>query len=65
MDVPIEARARAEGRVGAREEFGGEVGGDVAADEVVKGCCEEEFVDVEVEGGEREGGGEGFRQGCE
>ena len=35
MDVPVQARAGVEEGVGAREEFGGDVGGEVGADEVV------------------------------
>lgn len=62
MDVPIQARASAESGIDAREEAGGEERGDVAADEVVGEGREEELVDVEGEGGEGEGGGEGGRE---
>ena len=47
MDVPIQLRAGVQGGIGAREEFAGEVRGDVAAYYVVDEGRDEEFVDVE------------------
>ena len=65
MDVPVEACAGAEGGIDVREELAGEVRGEVAADDVVEAGGEEEFVDVEGEGGEGEGVGEGCREADE
>ena len=59
MDVPVEAGALGEGRVGARDEEGGEVGRAVGCEEGVEGAGEEGFVDVEGEGWEAEAGAEG------
>lgn len=56
VHVPVELGAGVEGRVGGREELGGEVGGEAGADEVVGCGGEEELVDVEGEGGEGEVG---------
>lgn len=54
MDVPVQACAGGEGRVYGGEEPAGEDGGDVSADEVIGEGCEEEFMDVDWEGGEGE-----------
>lgn len=54
MHVPVQLRALVEVRVDGREEAGGEEGRDVGAGEVVEEGGEEEFVDVEGEGGEGE-----------
>lgn len=59
MHVPVEAGSGREGGVDAGEEAGAEARGEVGADEVVGEGCEEDFVDVEREGGEGEAGGEG------
>lgn len=61
MDIPIQTRAGAESGIDAREELAGEVRGEVAADEVVGEGGEEEFVDMEGEGGEGERIGEWCR----
>lgn len=55
VHVPVELRAGGQRGVDAGEEDGGEEGGDECADEVVGKGCEEEFVDVQGEGGEGEG----------
>lgn len=47
MNIPVEARSRIELGIYAREEPGGQVGGDGGADEVVGECREEDFVEVE------------------
>lgn len=65
MDVPIQSCAGVEGRIDAWEELAGEVGGDVAADQVVDEGREEELVNMEGEGGEGEGVGEWCCQTCE
>lgn len=65
MDIPVEFGAGVQERVGFGKEAGGEVGGEAGADEVVEGRCEEEFVDVEGEGGEGEEVGEGSGEGLE
>ncbi len=52
MDIPVQFRAGVEAVVDFREEVRGETGGEVAPDEVVGYRCEEDFVDVEGEGGE-------------
>ena len=59
MDVPVDACAGWEGVVVAWEELAGDVGGDDLFEECVEGEREEDFVDVEGEGGEVEGGGGG------
>lgn len=47
MNIPVEARSRIELGIYAREEPGGDVGGDGGADEVVREGGEEDFVNVE------------------
>lgn len=61
MDVPIQSCAGAEGGIDAREELAGEVGGDVAADDVVDEGREEHFVNMEWKSGKGERVGEGCR----
>lgn len=58
MHVPVELRAFTKLGVDAWEEVAGQQWGEVAACEVVEQGCEEEFVDVEGEGGEVEAGRE-------
>ena len=59
MDVPVELCASVEGGVVRSEEAGGEVGGQVGADEGVKGCDEEELVEVQGQGCQAESVAEG------
>lgn len=56
MDVPVELRAGGQGGIGAREEDGGEKGGNDGADEMIGEGGEEEFVDMKREGLEAERG---------
>ena len=60
MDVPIDFRLWGEGGIGAGEEVRGEARGDDVVDEVVEGERDDDFVSVQGEGAEGEGGGEGL-----
>lgn len=59
MDVPIEFRAGVEAGVGPWEEVAGYEGGQIGADEMVCDGSKEELVDVNGEGGETQGFGQG------
>ena len=62
MHVPVRLRARVERGVVGGEELRGDPGRNVRVDKVVKSESEDDFVDVEGEGGEAEVFGDGAGQ---
>lgn len=62
MNVPIDFLFPGELRVGVREQARGDIGRDNDIDKFVEAESGEDFVGVEGEGAESEGGGEGL--GC-